>query len=558
MNYQGSPDRQARKLFAPAMALCMTALLFTAATTAFAQSPEIRQAFRYYEIEQPSKMIPALEEAAKDKADAYYLGLGYIVMGDLDKALEVFDKGIAENKKDPLPVAGKGHVLILQKKTNEGKALLEQAADMGGRRKSAAQWEAIGRAYLADSKFLLDAIKALENAKAIDNGDREVHVLLGDAYLQQNRGGESVSSYERAASADPKWATPLYKIAKVYQRARNSDLVMEYLNRAVEADPEYARAWKELGEQYYLQRQPAKAVEAYEKYLAISETPGDARFQLAFFYFMARDYEKANEIFEEVLNNRDASATALKYYAFSLIEQGKDSVARLTLEQFFQKAKPEEIQPADYGQYGKLLLKLKEDSIANIAFEKGIAIDSAKEAIDLRELNAETYRKRQKFEEAAQAYDDLVATKLSIDMRPSPYDYFWMGYSYYLSDDYPKADSAFTAVAEQQPQNTLGYLWAAKARAQVDTTGEEGLAVPMYEQYLDIALADDANIDKEKRNIIEAYDYLGTYALHHKDNLAEATNYFKKILELDPNNERAKEFMQTVREMNNPTRGKGR
>lgn len=80
----------------------------------------------------------------------------------------------------------------------------------------------------------------------------------------------------------------------------------------------------------------------------------------------------------------------------------------------------------------------------------------------------------------------------------------------------------------------------------------------MYEQYLERALADNNNIEKEKRNIIEAYDYLGQYALHHKDNIAEATSYFKKILELDPKNERAQDFMNTVRELNNPTRGKGR
>src|SRR5690606_28743 len=128
-----------------------------------------------------------------------------------------------------------------------------------------------------------------------------------------------------------------------------------------------------------------------------------------------------------VLNNRDASATALKFYAFSLIEQGKEDEARQTLEQFFQKAKPEEIKPSDYGQYANLLLKMKEDSLANIALEKGIALDTAMEAMDLRELNAETYRKRRKFEEAAQAYEQLVEAKKAIEVQPSAYDFFWMG-----------------------------------------------------------------------------------------------------------------------------------
>lgn len=562
MNYQGSRDQQmSKRLFPGAIASLVIALLVMAsATTTLAQSPEIRKALRYYENEQPSKMLPALEQAVKsDPESSYYLGLGYILQGDLDKALSTFEKGIQDDDKNPLPVAGKGHVLLLQKKSAEAKALLTKAADMN-RKKTAAQWEAIGRAYLADSKHLLDAIAALEKAKAVDSGDPEVHMLLGDAYLAQNQGGESVSSYERAASADPKWAAPLYKVAKVYQRSRNNDIVMDYLSRAVTVDPQFAPAWKELGETYYLQKKADKAVEAYEKYLQITENPGDAKFQLAFFYFMAKDYEKANAIFKEVLNDKNASPTALKFYAFSLIEQNKDAEAQKILEQYFQTAKPEDIKTTDYAQYGKLLLKLKQDSLANEAFAKGIQLDTAKQDLDLRELQAETFYKRKKYAEAAESYADLVRVKEEAEQKPSPYDLFYMGFSYYMDSQYPKADTAFTKLSEQQPNSTLGYLWAAKARVQIDSTGEEGIAVPMYEKYLEMALENPETQEKEKKNIIEAYDYLGTYALHHKNNVAEATDFFQKILKLDPANARAKEFMNTVRELNNPQPrgGKGR
>lgn len=561
MNYQGSPDQQtSRGLFSRTITFWLTGLLLMAsANFTLAQSPEIRQAFRFYEIEQPSKMIPALEKATQaNEEDLYYLGLGHILMGNLDKALATFEKGISNDNKDPLPVAGKGNVFILQKKTNEGKALLAQAADMN-RKKTAAQWEAVGRGYLADSKFLLDAISALQKAKEIDNGDREVHLLLGDAYLAQNQGGEAVSSYERAASADSKWALPLYKIAKVFQRSKNKEVVMDYLTRAVTVDPEFAPAWKDLAEAYYLDKQAKKAVEALEKFLAISENPKDAKFQLAFFYFMAKDYEKANAIFKEVLNDKNASPTALKFYAFSLIEQGKLDEAQKILEQFFQKAKPEDIKASDYASYGKLLLKLKSDSLANEAFAKGIELDTANEDMEIRELQAETFYKRKKYEKAAEAYSDLVKTKEEMEQRPSPYDLFYMGFSYYMDSQYPKADTAFTRLSEEQPNSTLGYLWAAKARVQIDTTGEQGLAIPMYEAYLEKALENPDNLEKEKKNIIEAYDYLGTYALHHKDNVAEATSYFQKILKLDPTNERAKEFMNTVKELNapQPRGGKG-
>lgn len=548
MNYRGSADQQINAGPFPGRTFnVLIALLFTASiNTTFAQSPDIRKAYRYLDIEQPSRIMPALKEALGDNPEnLYYLGLGYILTGDLDKSLSTFEKGVAENKKDPLVVAGKGHVKLLQKKTAEGKALLAEAADMN-RRQTAEQWKAIGRAYLSDTKFLLDAISALEKSRNIDNGDPIPHLLLGDAYLLQNDGGEAVSSYERAVSADPQWAKPLYQIAKVFQRSRNNDVVMDYLTRAVKVDPEYAPAWQELGEQYYMKKQANKAVEAYEKYLAISETPGDAKFQYAFFLFMAKEYEKANAIFKEVLNDKNASPTALKFYAFSLIEQGKDEEAREILAQFFQTAKPEEIEPSDYLSYGRLLLKLEKDSLANEAFADGIQLDTAFREVKMWELHAETYRKRKKFAEAAKAYRDLIEAKESAEIPPSAYDLFWMGYSYYLENEFIQADSAFTQVAEQQPESTSGFLYSAKARIQIDSTGENGLAIPMYEKYVELALANTEGLEKEKKNLIEAYDYLGTYALHHKEDMEEATDYFKKILKLDPSNERALNFFKEL------------
>lgn len=556
MNYQGRPDRQpiAGRFSGPVKS-ALAALLFMASISTFAQSPEIRKAYQYLEKEQPSKVMPALQKAVGDNPEnQYYLGLGYILTGDLDKAMEIFEKGIANDRKDPLPVAGKGHVKILQKKHAEGKALLAEAADMN-RKKTAAQWKAIGRAYLSDTKFLLDAISALENAKQLDNGDPVTHVLLGDAYLLQNDGGKSVSSYERAVSADPNWATPLYKIAKVYQRSNNKEIVMNNLNRAVKVDPQYAPAWMELGEVYYKEKKASEAVDAYEKYLSISENPGDAKYQLGFFYMMDKNYQKATEIFGEVLKDRNASPTALKFYAFALMEQGKDEEAEKILSQFFQTAEPKDIKASDYATYGKLLLKLKKDSLANEVFVKGIELDTAFQEMEIRELHAKTYYDRKKYDKAVEAYEDLIEAKKKAEMPPSAYDMFYLGHANYVNGDYIKADSAFTRLSEMQPNSTLGYLYAAKARAQHDSTGTSGVAIPMYEKFVEIALEDP---EKNKKELIDAYDYLGQFALHKSNDLTAATSYFRKILELDPANQRAKDFMDAVRQMNNPTRGKGR
>ena len=99
MNYQGSPDQQMSSgLFKGTVSTLIVALLLMASATAFSQSPEIRKAFRYQEIEQPSKMIPALEKAAQGEENLYYLGLGYIYAGDQEeRKLELGFAGVFRN-----------------------------------------------------------------------------------------------------------------------------------------------------------------------------------------------------------------------------------------------------------------------------------------------------------------------------------------------------------------------------------------------------------------------------------------------------------------------------
>jgi tetratricopeptide (TPR) repeat protein len=527
--------------------LVLSFALVAITTFSFGQSPEVRQAFRLIDIEQTSKGIAALEKIGGASAEnQYYLGLGYLRIGDKDKALAAFEKGLAMDEKNGLSYAGKGHVKMIEKNATEAKTHFDKALALT-KSKNVTVLKAVAEGYLVDTKLVLDAINLLNKAKGINGADPEVHLLLGDAFLKQNNGGESVSSYERAAAADKKNAKPHVKVAEVYQRSRNYDLVFENLNKAISVDAEYAPAYKKLGELYYVRKEADKAVEAYEKYLAITENPGQAKFQYAFFLSMAKRFDKAQEIFKEITASADASPTALKYYGWMLAERlEKDDTTRATaieaqrvFSRYFEKTKPEETGANDYGYYGKVLVKLKQDSLANENFAKSLELDSAQS--DVLQLHGDTYLKRKKFDDAAQAFKQLI----SIRRQPLSQDFWSIGRAYYFGGKYAEADTAFTKLAEKQPTVTHGYLWAAKARAQLDSTGTSGIAVPMYEKFIELA---SQNAEKNKKDLIDAYDYLGQYALHKKDNVLEAKGYFEKILALDPKNPRAQEFMNVLKQ----------
>jgi tetratricopeptide (TPR) repeat protein len=549
MKYQMKPGKTTTSGLSSVGLLKTAALLvlLAASSLSFGQSPEVRAAFRLIDIEQPSKGIAALEQlAGSSSTNQYYLGLAHLRLGNKEKALAAFEKGISMNEKDALNYAGKGHVKLIEKNSTEAKTNFDKALSMS-KSKDANVLRAVAEGYLSDSKYLLDAINLLNKAKSIKATDPEVNMLLGDAYLMQNNGGESVNAYERAGVADPKYAKPYFKIAKVFQRSRNTDIVLENLNKAISVDPQFAPAYQQLAEAFYVKKEADKAVEAIEKYLQVTENPGQAKFQAAFYYFMAKKYDKANAIFKEVMNSANPSPTALKYYAYSLIEQEKSEEARGALEKYFQIAKPEDLQASDYAYYGKLLIKLNQDSLANENFARSLELDSTQQ--EILQLHGTTLSKRKKYDEAIDVFKRLMGVR----KQPLAMDLWSIGQAYYFNDQYPEADSAFTKLAEKQPTVIHGYLWAARSRAALDSTGTQGIAIPMYEKVIEIA---KQSPDKFKKELIDSYDYMGQYALHKKNDVLEAKSYFEKILQLDPSNARAKEFINTLKQAQNPQKGR--
>jgi tetratricopeptide (TPR) repeat protein len=560
MKYQSRPEKNAQSGLTrktnSLFTVIMTLALMTCSLLSFGQSPEVRSAFRLIDIEQTSKGISALEQqASASSQNQYYLGLAYIRTGSKDKALAAFEKGISMNEKDGLNHAGKGHLKLLEKNPTEAKLHFDKALSVS-KSKDAAVLRAVAEGYLSDTKYVLDAINLLNKAKTINGADAETHIILGDAFLKQNNGGESVSSYERAGSADPKNAKPFVKIAEVYQRSKNYDMVFENLNKAITVDAQYAPAYKKLGELYYVRKEADKAVEAYEKYLAITENPGQAKFQYAFFLAMAKKFDKANEIFKEITSADDAPAIALRYYGWMLaerIDKKEDTtkasalVAEKIFARYFEKAKPEEVSATDFGYIGKVQIRLDKDSLANLSFIQSLELDSAQ--TDILQSHGDAYMAQQKYAEAADAFKQLM----SLRKAPLSQDLWSIGRAYYFSEQFQSADTAFAKLAEKQPTVTHGWLWSAKSRAQIDSTGQEGLAIPMYEKFIEIAAQSP---DKYKKDLIDAYDYMGQYALHKKDNVLEAKGYFEKILALDPTNDRATEFMNVLKQAEKQQKGR--
>jgi tetratricopeptide (TPR) repeat protein len=352
----------------------------------------------------------------------------------------------------------------------------------------------------------------------------------------QNNGGLAVTSYERAAKLAPGNATPYYKMGLVYVKSKNYQVAIESLNTAISIDADYTLAYKELGELYYLRKEGEKAVKAYESYLALTDKPEIGKIRYAFFLFMAKNYSGANEVFRELVQKENVSPITLRFYAFSLFEAGDYQHSRNVFEQYFENAPASEIEANDFAYYGKLLLKQNDDSLAIENFRKSVALDAKQ--VEIQQLIAETLFKNKRYTEAIDEYKSLMA----IRQKPTSQDYYSIGRAYYFTNQYAEADVAFLKLIELQPNMTVGYLWEARTKSNLDPESEAGLAKPYYEMLIEKA---SANPEKSKQDLIEAYSYLGYYHFIKEDD-ALAKDYWSKVIALNPNDEKAKEALKAL------------
>lgn len=109
--------------------------------------------------------------------------------------------------------------------------------------------------------------------------------------------------------------------------------------------------------------------------------------------------------------------------------------------------------------------------------------------------------------------------------------------------DYANADSALTMLSIKSPNLALAYLWRARVNSNFDPESESGLAKLFYEQFIERATKDS---DKFKKELIEAYSYLGYYYYLQNDN-AKSRSYWQEVLALDPENKQASDVIKQLK-----------
>lgn len=514
---------------------------------AVAQEQEIKTAIRMLNRDQGSKALETINKAAQAYPDnarvLYYQGMVQAKTGDKKNAEITFQKGIEKDPKNALNIAGKGYLRMLDNNAAEAKQLFDQALTLS-KSKNGEVLRAVAEGYLLSNRTAGEAVNNALKAKAANDADAQTHIVLGEAYMKINppKGGDAVSAFEKAAKLEPTDGLGFFKAGMVYFQSKNNAVAEENLVKATQVDPTFAPAYKELGELYYQTKQSAKAVAAWENFMknASPEEQEKAKSPYAFALFMDKQFDKANAIFKELLSKPTISLTTYRYAFYAAVESKKFDEGKDLFGKYESKA-GDEVSANDYAYYGRMLGDMGQDSIGVAYWIKAYEKDTS--MVESLAKAADIYFKGKKYEEAITTYKRLIP----VTKTPNPNHYYNLGRAQYVKGYYPSADSTFQKLAELQPNSTLPYLWLGRTNAQIEGEKDmkKGVAKKWFEMLVEKAIATP---DKSKKDLIEAYNYLSGFEIQVNGNMNSAEDFLKKILTLDPNDQRAKDGLKAIAE----------
>lgn len=511
-------------------------------------------------------------QTGKDLAENYYfLGQTYYELQKADSAAYYYAKATEVAPEYAFGYIGEGKVALKNGDTKLAESLFKKATDQD--KKNASVQTSIAESYLL-FKMLPQAKDAIAKANKINKNYPDALILEGDVAMSENELGKASGFYDRALMADPNAKVAYLKAAKIYEYI-NPKASLEYLDKLIAIDPEYIPAYALIGDINRNQGMYAQALRAYEKIISIPGLPILQQERYAQLLYFTDQYDKSLEQINYVLTKDPNNVVMYRLRAYNSLKLENYELGTKQMEEFFNKAPQDQYIYQDYTTYGRLLIGDKKPEEAIVAFQKALALDSTK--LDIYKELILAYERSKKYPEAIAEYEKLFEKEES----PSLADYFNYGRAIYsaavkyVSPEYlnasvspeqkalndaefntylDKGNMAFNKVIESRPDFYQAFLYQARLNSLLDfiaQTGEtsemQGAAIPYYEKSLELMLASNENGSKNKE-ILEAYRYFGSYYYVHKE-YPRALEYFKKILELQPDNTDVKQTIESIERM---------
>lgn len=541
----------------------LLALILVSSAVSAQSLEDARKAIDAEQYQKAKGMLKNLTvtQATKDE-NFFYLGWVYILQDYTDSARTVFNKGIAANPKSALNYAGLGVAAFVDKDRATATTNFNQALALAG--KVTKPYAYVGRGYLmapvndrvapADAEA---AIAVLNKAKALNPKDVDVLLALGEAYRTQSKNTEALSNYQAALSIDPKLASAKVATGVIWKFANNFESSETEFKAALAIDPNYGPAYREwaetdvrwaLSDPKMASVKVKEAVEQYRKYLALTDMSEESQLRYADFLVYAGDWKTLQTVATD-LSKTTKNLKVFRYLMYAAVENKDYPAALAAGGTWTTKADPKRVIARDYLYYGRAQIASAQDSLGIGSLQKAYALDTTQADV-YSEIGKSLFAQK-KYEKAGDAY----RMYLSKSHKGTLNDYLREGMSYYFAYDavkpdtmlLTKADSAFSYISQKATTPVAAVIlyraYVADSK-DADRNNIKGLAKPYYEQYITVQSAKSPLTDGDKRNLANAYAYLGTYYEYKEKDDAKAAENFTKARENDPANKQADAYFK--------------
>ena len=497
-----------------------------------------------------NELRQAINSGQQDPDAWYWLGEIYLSENKPDSAKQVFLDGMAlvqkrnySSEEHPLLFIGNAHLLLYSGHATAARSQMEEIAK-NTKYKDPEALTAMAKAIISSKEGDIPwAIELLEKAARRDKKNPAIYLAIGDAYHKQVNGSQAVINYDKALELNPQYAEAYYKKGLIYKTQKNTEVYTGEFTKAVEADSTYAPALYELYYHYFY-RDIARAGELLTAYIRHSDPSLEHKYMLADYQYITKKYEEAISNANYIINlqKKEAKPRLYKLIAYSQAALGDSTQAEKSMQVYFTRQKTEEFISKDYELMAFLTEAVNPDKAAAIPwYRKAIALEKdTKSKLGYMQTVADIQKTVGNREREAVWRERIYTTK----EQPSNLDIYNWGVALYMAADYTRADSVFGIYSDKYPDQVYGPLWQARCNSIIDSTMEQGLAVPYFKKLIDVASTDSV---KNKSILLKAYGYLGSYEANKTKDYESALGYFEKMLALDPENSDAKNYVDTIK-----------
>jgi len=224
--------------------------------------------------EDSAELLESIIQARNDFAAAYdHLFRVYRSQGQMEKALQVLERGAAANPDKFGFISGYGIALVKAGKYKQGAEALQRALSLFDQ--DAEVWNSLGVAYWKQGDFER-ALKYLERALSLDPTDAVYNDNLGSLYVVMSLRAKisaqlqkAVEYFQKSIARDPSLASAYNGLAGAYSIMGRRDEAIANWEKALTLDPKFDYPAFNLALAFLEKGDKVRALEYCQKYMAI-------------------------------------------------------------------------------------------------------------------------------------------------------------------------------------------------------------------------------------------------------------------------------------------------